>query len=145
MKTVWLVDQGCYSDYHVVGICSTEESAKQLAAYHDKIVDAQGWGDKCNVEEVKLNPGVDEINAGLTEYHITMLYDGSVTYIEEADRWTDRWTDRGLQVVDRGGMKGGDGVSGVVWAKGDQHATKIANEYRAQAIAEGRMKGAVIV
>ena len=36
MKSVWLVEQGEYSDYNIVGVYSTKEKAKMCAKRYNK-------------------------------------------------------------------------------------------------------------
>lgn len=57
MKTVWVIEQGSYSDYRVVGVFSSEANAKFIA---DAINVAESY-DKATIAEWSLDPAVDEL------------------------------------------------------------------------------------
>jgi len=74
---VYILTSGCYSDYRVNAIVSSEEYAKSLQASH--FCDAY--------KEFELdNLGEDELKKDKPEYHIIMNYDtGNVTEIFQSE------------------------------------------------------------
>ena len=139
-KPIWIVEQGEYSDYTVVGIFSTKENAERI---RDIINDSKPYY-KAEVEEWKLDPHISEIMEEWVLYHVKMLYDGTTESVERSSTENIKFV--GLKVC--GGAKwsqhkktkSDDFVSGRVWARDDKHAVKIANEFRIQAKAEGLMQ-----
>jgi hypothetical protein len=138
MKSVWLIESGSYSDYHVSGVYLSKEDALRVAKF-------LGLGED-EVREWKLNPGIAELNKGLRQYRIVMRRDGTVENVDTVDDPYD--LDTCLTVWDRPnapfwkekGIKVQSAISGTVWARNDKHAIKIANEFRAQKIASGELK-----
>ena len=140
MASIWVIEQGTYSDYHVVGVFSSEEHAKLVM---DTIASGEHEWEKVSIAEWPLDPGVAELHSGLTLWQIEMLRDGTVqlcvqtdvsqrqvsTTLELAQRWVR---------ASRAQAGSVDYLEGVVWAYDQQHAIKIFNERRAQLIAEGR-------
>ena len=54
MKSVWVIEEGEYSDYHVVGVYDSRESAETiLASLPDD--------DRPTIAEWPLNPCLDEV------------------------------------------------------------------------------------
>jgi hypothetical protein len=126
MKTVWLVTNGEYSDFHVVGIFSSKENA-------ELVVKTCG-GD---VEETPIDPFIEELNQGLFLFWVSMWRDGEAqsVYQESVDG-----EPVSPKVVEHFGIRadgGGSRLNGNVWAKDKEHAVKIFNEKRAQMIASG--------
>ena len=73
MKKCWIIEQGCYSDYRVVGIFSTKENAeKQMAR-----IKQDYEYDQPSIEERWLDPGIDELNQGLSQYIVGFDGDGA--------------------------------------------------------------------
>jgi len=130
--TVWALEDGDYSDYHVIGVFSSEANAK-LAAI-------QFGG---SVVEWPLDPAVDEINAGLSTFIVWMHRDG---YVERCETWQPSpyhpngemmlWR-RSQAPAYRGTPKAIDIINATVWARDENHAVKIVNEHRSQLIASG--------
>jgi hypothetical protein len=71
MDKIWVVEEGEYSDYRVVGVFSTKENAELVA---DKF-----GGD---VAEWPIDPWVDHINHGREPYIVWMERDGTTTRVE---------------------------------------------------------------
>lgn len=128
MTSVWVIEDGSYSDYHVVGVFSSKENAEKALAINGIIGEISEW---------PLDPGIGELNQGLSPWHVVMNYDGEVTsakkYIEELPLEEPR--------VYR--QHNGSRVIGDVWAEDERHAIKIVNEFRTQAIANGAWLGPV--
>lgn len=130
---VYMVTAGEYSDYHVVGIYSTEEIAGTAARI--------SGGD---ITEVDVDSN-DLVVKRLEEnncYDVCMLPNGDVLFIREVDYirnagmsnveyFSSYWLG-----VDR---QRGPAYAGYVVAKDEAHAIKIVNEYRLQHIALGEI------
>ena len=135
---IYVIEQGSYSDYRVVGVFSTRENAEQIL----NMINTDDGSDKATIAEWQMDPGIEELNKGLKPWNICMDYHGKT---EQVYLHSDQWKAYGLHVWARTqaphwqGRPISDAVSGVVWAKDEKHAVKIANEYRAQAIAENRL------
>lgn len=135
-KGVWLVEVGEYSDYHVVGVFSSEANAEVIA----KLADAQGR-DHVRVTHYPLDPGLAEINAGLSQYLIHMRRDGTVERVEAEENITRDligssygiWHRSTIPPHQKAGVE--DCLTATVWARNDKHAIKIVNDHRAQMIA----------
>jgi hypothetical protein len=133
MSSVWIVEQGEYSDYRVVAIYSTEAAAQKAA---DTINSGLGpYGDKASIEERTLDPGLDKMNEGLVPWRVCMKRDGTVEVCERDD---DVAADQDPSVY--GPLLGGNRLRLLTacWARDATHAIKIANEQRARLIAEGQ-------
>lgn len=131
MKYCWVVTQGSYSDYHVVGVYST----KKLAESFVKSVGARKGEDGYYIEKYPLDPYEKQLNNGLKVFNCEMNREGSFWLVEpafdyygydEIDSFTSMFDIRDKKFV------------GKIWAKNKTHARKILNEFRVKAIAEGR-------
>ena len=64
--TVYVVTEGSYSSYHIIGIYSTKEQAEKIKKYHS------GLYDHPDIEEWELNGDIPEDIEDVREYyHIT--------------------------------------------------------------------------
>jgi hypothetical protein len=145
MKYVWAIEQGQYSDYNVCGVFSSKANADKVCARINR--EDGGSYDEANVVRWPLDPCIDEMNSGLKCYNIEMRYNGDTKRLrEQCLPHTYEGMKAALTVWKRTkapayqGNAVSDHVTGTVWAKDGKHAIKITNEYRAQAIAQGRMK-----
>jgi hypothetical protein len=131
--TVWVIEDGDYSDYHVVGVFTSLQAAQTVR-------DAIGEG---TIAEWPLDPAVSELNQGLRFFSVRMLRDGTVEQAEPTslqsysigkECWIWR---RSIAPAYRGtGVK--DCLCHSVFAEDEKHAIKIMNEKRLQMIAMGR-------
>lgn len=71
MKSVWVIEEGEYSDYRVVGIFTSKANAELVYAKMSN-------GDSPQVNEWVLDPGVDEIQKGWSQWRVLMQSDGTV-------------------------------------------------------------------
>ncbi|PIX39390.1 MAG: hypothetical protein COZ56_17760 [Armatimonadetes bacterium CG_4_8_14_3_um_filter_58_9] len=117
---LFVVVEGEYSDYRIVGIYNDKELAKRLTTF---LKDTE-------IEEYPLNPHEKELKSGLWWYRVTLEQDGSVRYVDsnplEADHkelW--HWEADSLNAV--------IGTCGVL-AKNREDAIKIADERRRQSL-----------
>lgn len=114
MTTVWIVTQGDYSDYHIIGVFSTEENAKLIVSK----IKCSDFESVPNIEPFELDPAVDSIRAGLTLYKVRMDLQGNL--IEPVTETT-----RDIIPSDFTWCEGG---SFNIYASDLAHATKIAAE-----------------
>ena len=122
MSKVYLVTDGDYSDYRVLGVYSSMEKAE-----HAKLL----YAADNDVEEYELD-AVPESPPGLLAYVVIMELSGDVSHMwqESVKGFKSRWHP--------GDPYGSAPVAWFrIWARDEQHAVKIANEWRAQIIAMG--------
>ena len=130
-KPIWVVEQGEYSDYRVVGVFTSEQNAQTVA-------DAIGCD--ASVAQWPLDPAVAELNQGHKQFVVHMHRDGKV---ESCRKWDISsyniagsftiW-ERSKAPAYRGqGLD--DLLQATVWASDKKHAVKITNEKRVQMIA----------
>lgn len=142
MTTVWVIEQGEYSDYRVVGVFSTKARAEQaLAAINKKDEDGDSIGYPASIAEWPLDPGSKELSKGYRAFACVMHRDGTVAStrtvdIEETYR-AKPWIWRRTQAPVYRGQQTVDCLCSTVLAKDEVHAIKIVNEQRAQLIARG--------
>ena len=129
-KTVFVVEKGCYSDYHVVGIYEKLENAERIAKLVSDI------DDLATVVEWTLNPMIEELNIGMEPYYISISEGGLVKQLYK-ESW-DTTYDLSLRF-----FSDDNTIGGVVWAKDEQGAIKIANDFRIQMIAEGELRNPI--
>ena len=137
MKSVWAIEQGSYSDYHVVGVFSTRAKAQLVMnALKEKY-------NEPSIAEWPLDPAVTALRTGLTTWNIMMLRDGTVECCEPCEL-TSYTLDGSFTLLRRASAPAykGKGIedclNGIIWAKDKPHAIKIANEKRTQMIAENK-------
>lgn len=142
--TVWAIEQGSYSDYHVIGVYSSRENAELVAAAIND--SGQTFGDKAQVVEWTLDPAVEDLRAGRRPFIVWMQRDGTV---ERCEEWHVSGYEVGGEVAiwrrsqapAYRGKNVQDVINATVFATDEKHAVKIVNEHRAQYIAEGRWDG----
>jgi hypothetical protein len=126
-QSVWLVEEGEYSSYHIVGVFSTEANA-QLVAERDPHM---------RIVERPLDPAVAELSQGWQQFLVDILRDGTIQRCEAYDGViADDDCEPVLSPARR--YPGADFLLLTVWARDEQHAAKVANEKRTQFIAEGK-------
>jgi hypothetical protein len=116
MPTCWIIEQGEYSDYRVVGIFTTRENAEQALAY---MKDPKNHYEEPTISERVLDPAIAELNQGLSQFCVRMLNNGELTV----------YTKKELDLKD---ITWNRGACYYTWAKDEQHAIKIAAERHAQ-------------
>lgn len=128
-KKVYIVTSGCYSDYGICGVYSTEEAAR---ASMGKVTRDGPW-----LEEWVLDPEEAE-RSGYSAYRVLMLRDGTV---ESVERQSGIHGDMDCNVWERSmapafqGKDIQDCLDCRVAARSEEHAVKIANEKRTMKIA----------
>lgn len=138
MHTVWVIEQGTYSDYRVVGVFSIKAKAERILEALK--VSKDTYYDEPTIAEWPLNPGFAQINARLDQWRVLMLRDGSVEDAKQValssynlDGAEHLWERTKAPAYAGKGVP--DALDVVVWAKDKKHAIKIVNERRAQMIA----------
>lgn len=142
--TVWVVEQGEYSDYRVVGVFSSEANAQIVADAINGPDADKGWSSKATIAEWPLNPAVSELLQGYSQYLVLMHKDGTVERCTHNDttgysirvQSVDIWRRTKAPAFIGKGIP--DVLTATVWAKDETHAIKIANEHRTQLIATGK-------
>lgn len=116
-KTVFVVTQGSYSDYHVCCVCSTEEKAQEAVRLY---VDSDYYS--CELNDMPNHPD------GLYPYMVKMDALGNVNSTNPID----------AGYADTNKIYAYAGIwQFKVWAKDEEHAIKIANERRTALAIEG--------
>ena len=141
MTTIYAVNEGHYSDYHVVALFSTRERAQEFMATFT--------GDYGEIEEYALDSDVvDLVRQGYTKWLVHMLRDGTTEIVEQQEMRcsvaavTDHhniWHRSGALAY-RGEKDVQDCLVSEVWARTAEHAVKIVNERRIGLIADGYWK-----
>ena len=78
-KKVWVVEQGSYSDYRVVGVFTSKKNADQIC---DAINADEGKWNEASVACWPLDPAVEEMNAGMGHWLVFMLRNGDIEKVE---------------------------------------------------------------
>lgn len=116
MTSIYLVSQGCYSDYRVVGLFSDEAVAEKMAALHPE----------GSVEEFTLDRYKDFAEAGLKRFLVYSKNGGSVevsaTYLEDPLPGEDD----GVVACHGASLNVPIRMTVYVQARDTEHATKIA-------------------
>lgn len=113
MTKLYAVEQGEYSDHHFVGIYDTNEKAEFI---RDKI-NMKPHQD-ASIREYELNPGYEELNAGLSMYNIYISPTGKlISILKYNDTAGDIATTE---------LHADHGSYFYVYARDEAHATKIA-------------------
>jgi hypothetical protein len=137
MKKIYIITEGSYSDYHIVGVAEDRESAELLM---------EKW---CadDIEEFNINT-VDDAKSiqNKSVFEVTMWKNGkSSVRIPKYNHQIDVHTSPDFYFF--GGMLSG-GIDVIMslycWADNEEHAVKIANEYRTMMIASGEWDSNVI-
>jgi hypothetical protein len=125
-KIVYVVMKGYYSDRHIVGICSTEDKADELA-----LLASDSWED-AQVDEYVLDPLVPGRPEGTLPFYVIMRYSG------DTDSVRREGIDLESPSLSPANYYGRDNlIIFHCWATDEEHAVKIANERRTSLIAEG--------
>lgn len=142
LKRVWVIEQGSYSDYRVVGVFSSEANAKLLAV---AINSAEHVYARAEVAEWSLDPAVSELRQGHALHCVLMRRDGTVERVNRKDISgyeisgdVHIWERSKAPAYKGQGIE--DALDATVWAKDEDHAVKIANEHRTRMIASGEWK-----
>ena len=119
---VYIVTDGCYSDYTIRGVFSTEEKAKEYAAF---------FNDANEIEEYDLDAPFD-FPTGMKPCNVHMGKDGNGNIY-----WTDPEGFRESAAKISISYHGTPFLYRSMWARDKEHALKSTNEIRAMMIATG--------
>lgn len=131
--TAYIVTRGEYSDYHIVGVFSARDAAQ---SFIERITDRY---DNPQIEEYILDAILPP--AGMDLWDIVMKRDGaSVSAVINGDCFS--WERGAIELVRLNRFDGEPHLEILVqcFARDKEHAIKIANEKRAQIIAEGNWR-----
>src|SRR6185369_4878292 len=126
-RSVWVVEQGSYSDYRVVGVFTSRKNAKLIA---DKLNVSEYSGyDKATISKWTMNPAVDELRAGMDQWHVLMTANGDVEKMSrrsfssyEISGKVFLWERTKAEAYKGKGVP--DALDCTVWARDEQHAIK---------------------
>lgn len=126
-RTVYVIEVGEYSDRHVVAVCSTKLEGDRINAF---------FNEDCNNMEEFVLDAFSVVPTGHVIVKTRMQKTGEVlkTDIESFDSYGQKALDH-LFHIDRN-----DVLESCVFAKDEEHAVKITNEFRAFIIASGLWK-----
>jgi len=127
-KTIYALSRGCYSDYSVVALFSTEADAKLYMERHP--VEYTDWND---IETYTLDANVDKLRKGFGSWWVQMSDDGSVSACEPQPMETPKPDDEMRSHIKTVAKRPWFNWYG--WAKDANHAVKSANEHRIQLLA----------
>ena len=141
MKTIWVIEDGSYSDYRVVGVFSTREAAEVV----HKALKGDSSYYSGEINEWPLNPAVAELNAGMSQWLVHMLKNGDTERVEKLEmaRYDIQGEVRVWERTQAPAYRGKgvpDIINATVWATDKDHALKIVNEHRLRMIASGEFK-----
>lgn len=126
MKTIYVVTEGQYSDYHICGVFDDRGLAEKFCATFT------GGYDTPEIEEWPINPLKKELKAGYIPYFLRMDKEGNTTEIRASE------SSHGFGGDEAPGFDIGKNMYTYCLAKDSAHAMKIANEQRLQILAENR-------
>ena len=138
MSMIFIVVDGCYSDYGIRAVFSTREKAQVFIDEHAAPWNGPGYArtlDAPAIEEWDMDAEAPPERC--QRFAVTLDHEGGTVYVGTVDRiggplrscqvfyWTKPW-DRSTPVF-----------TGVLWAKDADHAVKSARDRRAASIAAG--------
>lgn len=140
-QSIFVIEQGEYSDYRVVGVFSSKKGAELVC----RAINAGQNYREATVAEWPLDPGVADLSAGRVPFKVWMLRDGTTERVEQSGVSShdlagsvELWRRSSAPAYRRKGVQ--DCLNCTVWATDEQHAVKIVNEKRVQMIANGEWR-----
>lgn len=133
MSKVYVVTEGEYSAYHIVGVFDSLEKAQ---AFRELFWDEEQNFYRINelIEEYDLNPYQKEVDARLKRYIVLMSNSGDVKQTSLGTDHYDELTQAVEYVIRRANRRSAE-LLVFCWAQDQDHAIKIANEKRAWILA----------
>ena len=128
MNTVYIITQGEYSDYHILGVFSTEEKAQEMV----------NWcGNDCIIEEYTIDECIPIPDETRWPYHIELqLSSGNIlSIINENSRPFPNETINMSSTINDIWIKN-DHLIITCWAETEDQAKKIATEKRQEYLAK---------
>jgi len=121
MDKIYVVTEGCYSDYHIVGVYTDLSMANEAARCYGE----------ASVEEYEPNPNLGhEHPSGMDFWCVSMDEKGDTFDIRKQEHISLKANPYSYSFPRRG-------WAFYMWAKDQTHAVKIANERRIQLLAHG--------
>ena len=112
---VYVLENGCYSDTHIVGVFSTRANAALAARI---------FRDDANITEWEVDAQVEAMRAGHTLYFVRLQRDtGDVLECDKSDSSYGAFSDVVSEDVDKN-------LYTHCWAENREHAVKVAAERR---------------
>jgi hypothetical protein len=140
--TIYAVECGSYSDYHIIGLFSSESNAQLvIKAISEKV--SPDWEPEPIIVEYILDPSIKELSKGYLKYEVIMLKDGSVESCKQINMGIyhiveESYIQKRSQIPYYSQQGLDDCLNATVLAKDHKHAIKIVNEYRTQLIATNK-------
>jgi hypothetical protein len=129
MKKVFLVTRGDYSDYRVCAVFSNKKLAqKYIDSFNPRY-------DEFRIEDYELDIYQNELKKDYKPFFLRMTKEGNCTEIKIKDSSYDLENEN-IHI----GFDINKNMYISIFAKDEKHAIKIANEKRAQLIAENNWK-----
>lgn len=129
MASVYIVTQGTYSDYHIVGVFITQEHAQALVDLYPATLERE----KMDIEEWPLED-TPPTPVGMAAYSVSMEATGAASRVERSVNQI--WAAQNAHtLVYNNGRERVPWMVTHMFARDDEHAIKIANERRAYLIA----------
>lgn len=141
-ERIWVIEQGIYSDYRVVGVYTSKENAEIVC---DALNKGESY-EQATIAEWPLNPGAAELNQGLSTWLVHMRRDGFVELcdprgLDSYDISHDDYIWKKPKTPAVAGSNARDVLVSIVFASDAQHAIKSVNERRLQMIAMNKWNG----
>lgn len=136
---IYAVEQGDYSDYHIVGVYSTRPIAEKVIAM---INGGTNVDDKASLAEWELDANTERLGDDWHPFHVLMRRDGSTEKGHPVEKDSYAFTSTELRLYRNhstyDNKEPRDLLIGYVWGHDFAHAVKIANDRRTQLIAEDK-------
>jgi hypothetical protein len=135
INEVFILTRGCYSDYRIVGVFSSEEKLNEYVKAFDCHSSSYGTGFN-EMEKFTLDPHIEDLRAGkLFPFTVGMYEDGELLSMEEFPSYFREGKFNYYAASSHGPKK--SYIFRDCLAIDSTHAIKITNELRAMAIANG--------
>lgn len=117
-RKIYLVSQGCYSDYRIEAVFSNKQDAEDYA----KMIGKTGWSGSAEVETYDLDPvgPVERFRKGYRLYDVDVGPRGGVTSGLASYDWDEQQYVRQQTFNHKPGVY----YRGKVWSKSEEHATQ---------------------
>jgi hypothetical protein len=140
MDKIWIVTDGDYSDYHIVGVFSTEERANEFVEVESGVVEEYMIDELCEAVYLKLNKNYSCYRVDMTLNEGDLLFTNIDPYSNVVGSDNDLTVFVFPPKHENKKFAGKKIFSIRVMAKDEKHAIKIANERRTEYIATGDLR-----
>lgn len=145
MTTIYVVTAGEYSDYRIHAMFSTRENAERYM----EALPNPGYSGYNEIEEWTLDDMPEPAARGLKSYEVQIRRDGEIVSVKGTNtQEQEHYSHKAIYWSEKEWVRDARGCSEyvlverphqiarlVMWAENEQHAVKIANERRIQALA----------